>query len=101
MGRTRIGALEVVPNVPTGSNAPWRRVEQKLQHETDTQNLGKRKILLLVFMQFAVTTFSKMPPGESGTINTEYDRKHITTVGTVIKRVKQYIIMSLGRSQDE
>ena len=52
----RIGALEVVPNLPMGLDLATLRVEQKLQHETDTQNLGKRKISLLVFMQFAVTT---------------------------------------------
>ena len=56
MTQIQIGALEVVPNVPMGLDLATLRVEQKLQHETDIQNLGKRKIPLLVFMQFAVTT---------------------------------------------
>ena len=41
MTQTRIGALEVVPNVPMGLDLATLRVGQKLQHETDTQNLEK------------------------------------------------------------
>ena len=45
--QTRIGALEVVPNVPMGLDLATLRVGQKLQHETDTQNLGKEYYHLL------------------------------------------------------
>ena len=66
MEQTRIGALEVIPNVPMGLDLATLTVEQKLQHETDTQNLGKRKIPLLVFYFCARALVS--PPDEGNSI---------------------------------